>query len=153
MENTWGPRKTEPEPEPCGRSELTFFTIGAVAVTVAVTACVVEYLGGPALGRGLYALLGICAGSGFVSWAVVWAVGRAERRIKCAVLAHLAAVEHRLAGLTSAVQERAGQQGHVYRSTGTQDATVPLMPTVDPAAAAALRRLNMRLLHGGGEHN
>ncbi|MEW2442757.1 hypothetical protein [Micromonospora marina] len=155
MENTWGPRKTEPEPEPCGRAELTFFTIGAVAVTVAVTACGVEYLGGPSLLRGAYALLAASAVTGFAGWSVVWAAGRAERRTRCQLealrseIAHLAALVQSGVTPTGHAQVRLLPSGRRYfgsAAVGGDGDTVPMPTGLDPETIAAARTIARRML-------
>lgn len=161
MENTWGTPNDPHHPQPGRLAELTAFTLGSVALTISAVGSLVEHLGGPAPIDGAYAILGSVTVIGYGGWLVVWAVGQAEHRASATRDAALTGLRCQVTQLTIQVAaltrelrlHNRGGAGHVYQSaTGTQDATVPLMPAVAPEAEAALRRINIRLLHGG-EHN
>lgn len=167
MSDHRGTREQAPDP-PGGAApaEIGFCALFAVMLSTAAVAAAFEYVAQVPVARGLYAILAGLMVIGGTGWTVAWSVARAEDRVARQVEDEMAELrvaagraESRVAELTiqlEALTRAVGQwrstapTAHRYGSCSAtvtaQGDTVPSNQAVDPAAADALRRLNVRLL-------
>lgn len=175
MNNTWGP-PTSPDP-PRRRTEYGYLVLGSTALASAIVLCAVDHLADADFSRGLYSILTGLFVLGGGGWVVRSGDSQRSRNLVAGLnelRGDLAASANDVAKLTARVEGLAAavaqsrmtyrppgpprvDLGHRYVSTtaatALQNDTVPVNPVVDPATADALRRVNIRLLHGGADHS
>lgn len=159
MNDTRGTTNQKP-PDPSRLSAAHLYLLaGTVLATIALVLYCVDIVSTWDMHRGTYPLL-VAA---IVLCGCAWIVEAAASRARQSRMAHIEAVERRiedrLAELTSAVRQvrdeaarqritylPAAESGRLYASVGIQRGTAPCIPPLDEETAAAIRRLNMRLL-------
>lgn len=164
--------QTSDPPGGPAQNEIAFCVLFAVTLSVAAVAVAFEHVARVQVARGMYAILAGLMVIGGTGWTIAWSVARAEERVRRRVEDEMAELReevaragHRMAELTIQVEAltravaqsrpSSGPSAHRYVSgsaaVAAQGDTVPLNQAVDPAAADALRRLNVRLLQGGND--